>query len=130
MTKKAEDSITEQVHLVMSEDINGHDRLFGGRLMEWIDEVAVIVAMRHSSHTVTTAAVENLQFKEGAYIGEMIVLIGKLVKVGRTSMRVRVDVYRENKNGTRHKINQAELTLVALNKQDEPIEVPRLEKSI
>ncbi len=127
MMKKMEDSLTEQVHLVMSQDINGHDRLFGGRLMEWIDEVAVIVAMRHSSHTVTTAAVESLQFKEGAYMGELIVLIGHLVSVGTSSMKVQVDVYREEKNGSRHAINQALLTLVALDKHDQPIPVPKLQ---
>lgn len=38
--KRAECSLTEQVHIVMSEDINGAGRLFGGRLVEWIDEVA------------------------------------------------------------------------------------------
>lgn len=124
--KRVEDSMTEQVHLVMSEDINGHNRLFGGKLMQWIDEVAVITARRHASHTVTTAAVEHLTFQEGAYMGQLIVLIGRLVSVGRSSMKVRVDVYKESKNGERHPINQAFLTLVALDKEDNPIEVPRL----
>ncbi|MBP3703360.1 MAG: acyl-CoA thioesterase [Lachnospiraceae bacterium] len=126
IAKRVQESLTEQVHLVMNGDINGHDRLFGGKLMQWIDEVAVITARRHASHTVTTAAVENLTFQEGAYMGELVVLVGRLVSVGRSSMKVRVDVYKEQKNGERHSINEAFLTLVALDKNDNPVEVPRL----
>ncbi len=126
MEKRAECSLTEQVHIVMSEDINGAGRLFGGRLVEWIDEVAGIVGLRHSGHNVTTAAIENLQFKEGAYIGEIIVLIGRVVYTGRTSMEVRIDTYREELSGMRYPINRAYLTMVALDERDKPVPVPKL----
>lgn len=126
MEKTVENSLTEQVHIVMSEDINGAGRLFGGRLLEWIDEVAGIVGLRHSGHNVTTAAIENLQFKEGAYIGEIIVLIGRVVYTGRTSMEVRIDTYREELNGMRYPINRAYFTMVALDKKDKPVEIPML----
>ncbi len=126
MEKSAEHSLTEQVHIVMSEDINGAGRLFGGRLVEWLDEVAGIVGLRHSGHNVTTAAIENLQFKEGAYIGEIIVLIGRVVYTGRTSMEVRIDTYREELTGMRYPINRAYFTMVALDSKDRPVEVPTL----
>ena len=45
--KKVSDSITESSKIIQSKDINGQIRLFGGRLMEWIDEVAAVTAMRH-----------------------------------------------------------------------------------
>ena len=45
--KKVTDSMTESSKIVQSKDINGQNRLFGGRLMEWIDEVAALTAMRH-----------------------------------------------------------------------------------
>lgn len=64
--------------------------------MEWIDEVAALTAMRHCGGLVTTCAVENLRFKYGAYINEIIVLIGKITYVGKTSMEVRVDTYVED----------------------------------
>lgn len=124
--KTAASSLTEQVHIVMSEDINGAGRLFGGRLVEWIDEVAGIVGLRHSGHNVTTASIENLQFKEGAYIGEMIVLIGRVVYTGRTSMEVRIDTYREELSDMRYPINRAYFTMVALDEGDKPVTVPAL----
>ena len=60
--KRVSESQTEQVQIVMSGDINGSGRLFGGRLMEWIDVVAAVVARRHSGKEVTTVSIDNLTF--------------------------------------------------------------------
>ncbi|HBY73017.1 MAG TPA: acyl-CoA thioesterase, partial [Lachnospiraceae bacterium] len=65
--KRVKDSITEQIQVLMPTHINGQDRLFGGQLVEWIDVVASVVARRHSGCNVTTAAIDNLQFKAGAF---------------------------------------------------------------
>lgn len=51
--KRVNDSITEQTYLLMSMHINGYGRLFGGILMQWIDELAGIVARRHCGYEVT-----------------------------------------------------------------------------
>jgi acyl-CoA hydrolase len=123
--KRVSDSYSEFTKMIRYEDINGGNRLFGGRLMEWIDELAGIVALRHSRTTVTTAAVDNLQFKKGAYIGDIVVLTGKLTYVGNTSMEVRTDVYVEDKiTGRREVINRAYFTLVCIDEEGVPKEVP------
>ena len=68
LMKTVEDSRTEQVHLIMQQHLNGGGRLFGGALMQWLDEVAGVVAMRHAeTYRVVTAAVDNLQFKHAIY---------------------------------------------------------------
>ena len=76
--KHMEDSRTENTYLIMNKHINGYGRHFGGVLMQWIDEMAGIVAYRHAGTIVTTACVDNLNFKAGAYLGDTVVLIGKL----------------------------------------------------
>lgn len=120
-------SKTEQVHLVQPADLNGGGRLFGGTLLKMIDEVAAIVAMRHTGlKTVTTAAIDNLTFKSAAYVNDLIVLIGYITYTGRTSMEVRVDTYVERGDGMRYPINRAHLVLVALNENNCPAEVPQL----
>lgn len=124
--KRMEDSITEQSHLLMSGDLNGAGRLFGGRLLQWIDEVAGITAKRHAESNVITAAIDNLQFKKGAYINDVVVVIGRVTYVGRTSMEVRVDSYVENLEGYRTPINRAYFTMVSMDENDKPREVPRL----
>ena len=124
--KHVEDSRTENTYLIMPKHINGYGRLFGGILLQWIDDVAGIVAHRHAGSIVTTACVDNLNFKAGAYLGDTVVLIGRMTYVGKTSMEVRVDTYAEDADGTRRMINRAYEVLVALDENDKKIEVPGL----
>lgn len=124
--KHVEDSRTENTYLIMPKHINGYGRLFGGILLQWIDEAAGIVAHRHAGSIVTTACVDNLNFKAGAYLGDTVVLIGRMTYVGKTSMEVRVDTYAEDADGTRRMINRAYEVLVALDENDKKIEVPGL----
>ena len=120
-------SKTEQVHLVQTGDLNGAGRLFGGVLLKLIDEVAAIVAMRHTGRkTVTTVAIDNLTFKAAAYNNDLIVLIGYVTYTGRTSMEVRVDTYVERSDGMRTPINRAHIVLVALDDEGHPTQVPGL----
>ena len=56
----------------------------------------------------------------------MVVLLGRVTYVGRTSMEVRVDTYTEDLDGTRKMINRAYLTMVAIDEQGQAIEVPSL----
>lgn len=126
MEKRVEESQTEQTHLLMPQHINGSGRLFGGQPLAWIDETAGIVGRRHSGRDVVTAAIDNLQFKAGAYRNEIIVLIGRVTYTGRTSMEVRVDTYVESPDGMRRPINRAFLMLVAVDEDQKPVPVPGL----
>lgn len=126
ISKKVEDSMTETIHMVMPNHLNGANRLFGGILMQWIDETAGIVAMRHSQANVTTAAVDNLKFMKGAYQNDLVVVRGKVTYVGRTSMEVRVDTYVESLDGIRRPINRAYFVMVAIDENDRPKPVPKL----
>lgn len=120
------ESLVETVHIVRPNHLNGANRLFGGILMQWIDEVAAIVAKRHSKCNVTTASVDNLTFLHGAYQNDMVVIKGKITWVGKSSMEVCVDTYVENRQGERHRINNAHFMLVALDDNGKPVCVPRL----
>lgn len=124
--KHISDTMIEQVYQVRPEHLNGSGRLFGGRLMEWIDEVAGLVAMRHAQSNVITASVDNLKFIRGVYQGDLLVLIGKMTYVGHTSMEVRVDTYVETLDGMRRPVNRAYLVQVAVDQKDKPVRVPGL----
>ena len=126
ITKTVDDSRVETVHVVRPNHLNGANRLFGGILMQWIDEVAGIVAKRHSMCNVTTASVDNLTFLQGAYQNDMIVIRGKMTWVGNTSMEVCVDTYIEKLNGQCTRINNAHFMMVALDENDKPVQVPKL----
>ena len=124
--KTVDESRVETVYLVRPTHLNGANRLFGGILMQWIDEVAGIVAKRHCGGNVTTASVDNLTFLHGAYQNDLVVIKGKLTWVGSSSMEVCVDTYVESPKGERHRINNAHFMMVALDENDKPAKVPRL----
>lgn len=128
-SQKASDTVIEQVYTVRPPHVNGYGRLFGGQLMQWIDETAGIVAKRYAKSTVTTAAIDNLNFKYPAFQNDMIVLVAKITYVGRTSMEVRVDTYIENLQGYRHNINRAYVIMVAIDEDGKAVEIPALEIS-
>ena len=107
--------------------MNAAGILFGGMLLQWLDEVAGLVDKRHTRSNIITASVDNLHFIHGAYQGEMVVIIGRVTYVGNTSLEVRVDTYVEHlEDGMRHPINRAYFTMVALDENDKPTRVPGL----
>lgn len=124
--KTVAESRTEQVHVIMPAHINSGGRLFGGKLLQWIDTVAGIVGRRHAEHMAVTACIDNLQFKEGAYLDDTVVIIGKVTYVSNSSMEVRVDTYVEDSKGMRRPINRAYFVMVALDEERKPVRVPRL----
>ncbi len=122
--KTIKDSATEQMHLIRYQHLNGQRRLFGGMLMQWIDELAGAVALRHTGGEVITASIDNLVFKEPAFLGDLVVLKGRLTYIGKTSMEVQVDTYVEAADGQRKMINQAYLVMVSLDENGVPCGVP------
>ena len=124
--RTVDDSRTEQVQLLTQGTLNGYKRLFGGKLMEWIDVVAGVVARRHSGRNVTTAVVDTLQFMSPAYANDVIVIKGYVTYTGNTSMEVCVKTYVENLDGSKHEINTAYVVMVALDENEQPTKVPSL----
>lgn len=126
-SRKVSESVVETIHIVRPNHLNAAGRLFGGVLMQWIDEVAGLAAKRHSHKNVITASVDNLKFLRGAYQKDVVVIRAKVTYVGNTSMEVEVDTYVEDIEGDRTLINHAFFTMVALDENDKPATVPRLE---
>ncbi|ROR31834.1 acyl-CoA hydrolase [Mobilisporobacter senegalensis] len=124
--KRVQDTIMEQAYLIMHKHINGYGRLFGGQLLQWIDEMAGIISKRYSETEVTTAAIDNLNFRGGAYLNNTIVLVGRVTYVGKTSMEIRIDTYVEALDGMRKMINRAYIVMVAIDDKGNPVVVPKL----
>ncbi len=124
--KHASESYTEQVQILFSGDMNGSKRLFGGKLMAWIDVVAAVTARRHCEKNVTTAAVDSLVFLGAARANDTLVLRGQVTYTGTTSMEVKVETFVEELDGSKRMINTAYVVLVALDEQEKPTPVPTL----
>lgn len=125
--KTVADSRTEQTHMLRYQHLNGQGRLFGGILMQWIDELAGIVASRHAGCDVTTASVDNLIFRRPGYLNDVLLLSGRITFIGKTSMEVSVDTYTVKRNGERHLINTAYCVMVATGDDGRAVPVPPIQ---
>ncbi|KAF0236322.1 MAG: thioesterase superfamily protein [bacterium] len=93
--EKIEQSITRVFKAVFPNTVNHYDTLFGGTALSLIDEVAFITATRFSRQKMVTVSTDRIDFNQPIPAGTIIELIGKVVKIGRTSLQVQVDVYLE-----------------------------------
>ena len=122
--KRVNDSLTTQVQVLGQEDLNGYSRLFGGRLMSWMDIVAAVCARRHAGCNVTTARVEGLEFHYPARANDLMQLNARIAYTGTTSMIVRVEAFVEQMDGQKRLTNRAWFVMVALDENEKPTPVP------
>lgn len=125
--KTTQESRTIQASLVQPSDTNYHGTIFGGTMMAYVDEVAAIAAMRHSRRPVVTASIDSIDFLAPVKMGQSICLEAYVSSTGKTSMEIFVKVVAENlRTGERVLTATSFLTLVALDEDGNPTEVPPL----
>ena len=110
------------------EDANTAGFVHGGVVMRLCDEVAGLAAARHSGRRVVTAGMDRMTFLEPVHVGALVTCSASVNAVWRTSMEVGVRVEAEN-IGTREvtHTSTAYLTMVAIDDEGRPTEVPALE---
>lgn len=125
--KSSRDSESTLSQIVLNNHINGYGRLFGGQLMAWVDVLAGVVARRHSEEEVTTLGIDSLSFKKPVYVDSIVELKARVTWVGNSSMEIRVDTFAEYpKDPVRELVNTAFLVYVAVDKDGNPVQVPKL----
>ena len=126
--KKPSESVVNMEELVLPNDANGLNNLFGGRLLQWIDIAGAMAAMKHSRKEVVTVGIDSVDFREAVRVGDMVKLNAKVTWTGKTSMEVKVNVMREKpRSGEIIKTNEAYITMVALDDKGRPSSVPVLD---
>jgi len=125
--KRAAESATEMVQVVLPNDANPLGIILGGTVMHLIDIAGAIACHRHTRTLLVTAAVDDLQFLHSIKVGDLIILKSRVTCVFTTSLEVRVDVYSEETlTGRRQLTSQAYLTFVAIDRAGNKIHVPPL----
>ena len=83
-----------QHHMVVrQEHLNQYGNLFGGRVLSVIDELAFVACARtYPENNFVTRAIEDAAFISPAVLGDLLEFNGRIEKVGRTSVRVRVEM--------------------------------------
>lgn len=110
----------------MPADANAGGSIFGGWIMSHVDIAGSIVALERAKGRVATVAVNSFEFHQPVFVGDLISCYVELVRVGRTSITVKVEVYaqRNPENMQTVKVTEAELTYVALDENRKPRRVP------
>jgi len=111
----------------MPADTNAHGTIFGGWVMAQVDIAGSIPAWERAQGPVVTVAVNSFVFKEPVFVGDIVSFYARVIKVGRTSITVDVEVYaNRGRTGTRDtvKVTEAQLTYVAVDERRQPRTVP------
>jgi acyl-CoA thioesterase YciA len=103
----------------MPADLNQNGDVFGGWVMAQVDVAGAIPAMRRARGRVATVSVNSFQFKQPVSVGDIVSYYANIVRVGRTSITVNVEVYAERNYAAPIivKVTEAELTYVAIDSQ-------------
>ena len=125
--KRADESATEMVQVVLPNDTNPLGFILGGTVMHLIDIAGAIACHRHTRSLLVTAAVDDLQFLHPIKVGDLIILKSRVTCTFTTSLEVQVDVYSEETlTGRRLLTSRAFLTFVAISRDGDRVRVPPL----
>lgn len=112
--------------VAMPSDCNYTGDVFGGWIMGQVDVAGSIPALHRAKGRVVTVAVNSFVFKEPMFMGDIVSFYAEIVKVGKTSITVSVDVYaqRDPAKPVCVKVTEAWLTYVAIDDDRKPRLVP------
>src|SRR5437868_14629831 len=91
--KRASESATEMVLVVLPNDANALGFILGGTVMHLIDIAGAIACHRHARTLLVTAAVDGLEFLHPIKVGDLIILNARVTCTFTTSLEVRVEVF-------------------------------------
>jgi acyl-CoA hydrolase len=123
-TNRVNASRTHIFKAVFPNTTNHYDTLFGGTAMQLMDEVAFIAATRFSRQRVVTVSTDQIDFNKAIPAGTIVELVGEVIKVGNTSMKVQVIVWIEQMyEDGREKAIEGTFTFVAIDENKNPVKI-------
>src|SRR6478672_5180771 len=111
--------------IAMPADTNPNGDIFGGWLMAQMDLAGGNAAMRRARGRCVTVAVDGMVFHEPVFVGDEVSLYAVILRVGKTSMTIRVEAWRRSRTEeVRHRVTEATFTFVAVDESRKPQLVP------
>ena len=108
--------------MAMPTNTNATGDIFGGWLMSQVDIAGSIEAFHRANGRIVTVAVNEFRFIQPVFVGDLVSLYTKVIKIGNTSIRIHVTAYAERNRGKDecHKVAEAEITYVAIDENRRP----------
>lgn len=110
--------------VLLPRDTNNQGYIFGGIILSYIDLAGAVEVGKTTRQRIVTAGIKEVDFKAPVKVGEVVSFYARTVRIGRTSITVRVDVESSREHEDVH-VTSAELTFVALDSEGKPTEVVR-----
>jgi len=129
MTLAPETFPAEQIpaikRVMMPRDTNAVGTIFGGVILSEIDLAAATEAHKHHAGMVVTVSMDKVDFKAPVRVGDLVSLFTETIKIGRSSIRVKVAVWacRRFGGGEHEYVTSAEVTMVAVDEDFKPVHV-------
>ena len=119
--------------VLLPKDTNAYGTIFGGVILSHIDLASAVEARKTAPHRYVTRAMHEVEFHEPVYLGDVVSFYSETVRIGRTSITVRVLVeaerwgvggaLRTGPHGEVVKVTEAEVVLVAVDEQGRPVPI-------
>ncbi|MBD8487383.1 acyl-CoA thioesterase [Echinicola sp. CAU 1574] len=123
---KIKNAETRIFKAVFPNTVNHYDTLFGGTAMHMMDEVAFIAATRFSRQRMVTVSSDKIDFTVPIPAGTIVELVGRIAYIGRTSIKVQVDIFIEQMyEEGREKAISGTFTLVAIDENKKPTAIDK-----
>jgi len=108
--------------MAMPTNTNASGDIFGGWLMSQVDIAGSIEAFRRANGRIVTVAVNEFRFIQAVFVGDVVSLYTKVIKIGNTSIRIHVTAYAQRNRGKdeSQKVAEAEITYVAIDENRRP----------
>ncbi len=118
--------------LMMPRDTNPSGTIFGGVILSYIDQAGAEEALFHGARRVVTVAMKEVVFLEPVFVGDLVSFFTELVRVGRTSITVRVEVSAARRWDRKEEVHVtgAEITYVNVDDDNSPCPVEPREEDI
>ena len=115
---------TRTFKAVFPGETNHYDTLFGGVALQWMDEVAFIAATRYSREKVVTITSDKVNFKTPIPTGSLVELDAQIVRVGVSSIEVKVSVYKEDMYSDQRELAlSGSFVMVAIGEDRKPVKL-------
>jgi acyl-CoA thioesterase YciA len=117
--------------LAMPADTNANGDIFGGWLLSQMDVGGGVFAVKLTKSRSVTVAIEAMNFRKAVYVGDLVSVYAKLVRVGRTSLTVHLEAW-AHRRGERHPflVTDGNFTYVSIDDQGRPQPVSRSDRPI
>ena len=114
--------------LMMPRDTNAWGTIFGGIILSYIDQAGAVLAVDCGCSHVVTVAMDKVEFHEPVHVGDLVSFFTELVRVGNTSITVKVVVKAQRRVApeARVLVTEAQVTYVNVNDAGRPVPIPEL----